>query len=43
MPEGYPRRAADTTRLKQVTGGFVPQTSLDEGLTEMIEWYQRQQ
>lgn len=42
MPEGYPRRAADTTRLKAVTGGFVPQTSLDEGLTEMIEWYQAQ-
>ena len=42
MPEGYPRRAADTTRLKQVTGGFVPQTSLDAGLTEMIEWYKGQ-
>ncbi len=42
MPEGYPRRAADTTRLKEVTGGFVPQTSLDEGLTEMIEWYEAQ-
>lgn len=38
-PEGYPRRAADTTRLKQVTGGFVPATSLDEGLREMIELY----
>jgi len=39
MPEGYPRRAADTTRLKEVTGGFVPSVSLDEGLTEMIEWF----
>ena len=38
-PEGYPRRAADTTRLKQVTGGFVPQTSLEEGLREMISLY----
>ncbi len=38
-PEGYPRRAADTTRLKQATGGFVPATSLDEGLREMIELY----
>lgn len=40
MPEGYPRRAADTSRLKEVTGGFVPSISLEEGLTEMIEWYQ---
>jgi nucleoside-diphosphate-sugar epimerase len=41
MPEGYPRRAADTTRLKDVTDGFVPSISLEEGLTEMIEWYRR--
>jgi GDP-L-fucose synthase len=40
LPEGYRRRAADTTKLRQVTGGFVPQISLDEGLVEMIEWYQ---
>jgi nucleoside-diphosphate-sugar epimerase len=39
MPEGYPKRAADTTKLKKVTGGFVPKISLDEGLQEMIEWY----
>lgn len=43
MPEGYPRRAADTTRLREITGGFVPQTSLDEGLMEMIEWYRSTQ
>lgn len=41
MPEGYPRRAADVTRLKEVTDGFVPSISLEEGLTEMIEWYRR--
>jgi len=39
MPEGYPERAADTTKLKEVTGGFVPAISLEEGLKEMIEWY----
>lgn len=41
MPEGYPRRAADTTKLKKVTGGFTPQISLEEGLAEMIDWYRR--
>jgi GDP-L-fucose synthase len=40
MPEGYPARAADTTKLQQVTGGFVPEISLDQGLREMIDWYQ---
>lgn len=40
MPEGYLRRAADTTKLKEVTGGFVPQISLDEGLKEMIQGYE---
>jgi nucleoside-diphosphate-sugar epimerase len=42
-PEGYPRRAADTTKLRKVTNGFVPQISLEQGLTEMIEWYRAQQ
>jgi len=41
MPEGYPTRAADTTKLKRVTGGFVPSISLEEGLTEMIAWYRK--
>jgi nucleoside-diphosphate-sugar epimerase len=41
-PEGYPQRAADTTRLKAVTGGFVPRISLEQGLGEMIEWYRSQ-
>jgi len=41
MPEGYPNRAADTKKLKKVTGGFVPKISLEEGLTEMIEWYRK--
>jgi len=38
MPEGYARRAADTTKLKRITN-FVPTISLDAGLAEMIEWY----
>ena len=42
-PEGYARRAADTTKLKRVTGGFVPRVTLEEGLAEMIEWYRAQQ
>lgn len=39
LPEGYPRRSADTTKLRKVTGGFVPRVSLDEGLQEMIGWF----
>jgi len=39
LPEGYRRRAADTTKLRQVTGGFVPRITLEQGLAEMIEWY----
>jgi len=42
-PEGYARRAADTTKLRKVTGGFVPRVPLDQGLGEMIEWYRAQQ
>ena len=42
-PEGYPQRAADTTKLRAVTGGFVPTIPLDQGLQEMIEWYQSSQ
>jgi nucleoside-diphosphate-sugar epimerase len=42
MPEGYARRAADTTKLKQITG-FVPSISLEAGLMEMIEWYRSSQ
>jgi len=39
MPEGYPRRAADITRLRAATGGWEPAISLEEGLAETIEWY----
>ena len=33
-PDGYPRRAADVTLLKKITG-FVPAISLEEGIREM--------
>lgn len=38
-PDGYPRRAADVTKLRTVTGGFVPSIPLDEGIAQTIEWY----
>ncbi len=36
-PEGCRRKAADTTKLRAVTGGFAPTTGLREGLAEMVE------
>jgi len=39
MPEGYPERAADTAKLKEATGGFVPAISLEDGIKEMVAWY----
>lgn len=38
-PEGYPARAADTTKLRALTG-FIPSISLEEGIREMLEWLQ---
>lgn len=38
-PDGYARRAADTTRLRTVTG-WSPGTPLDAGLLEMVEEYE---
>ncbi|MBW3589244.1 MAG: NAD-dependent epimerase/dehydratase family protein [Actinobacteria bacterium] len=37
-PDGYPRRSADVTRLKEVTG-WVPSTPLKDGVEEMIAEY----
>jgi nucleoside-diphosphate-sugar epimerase len=39
-PDGYARRAADTTLLKKTTG-FVPAISLEDGIREMYEWFIR--
>ncbi|MBI4353028.1 MAG: NAD-dependent epimerase/dehydratase family protein [Candidatus Omnitrophica bacterium] len=39
-PDGYPRRSADTSRLRSLTG-FVPSVSLEEGVREMLKWFQK--
>jgi nucleoside-diphosphate-sugar epimerase len=38
-PEGRFRKCANSTRLREVTDGYVPRVSLQEGIAEMIEWY----
>ncbi len=38
QPEGYPRRAADFSLLKRLTG-FECTTGLEKGLQETIDWY----
>ena len=38
-PEGATRKSADVTKLREVTHGFTPQITLDEGLEEMIEYF----
>lgn len=40
-PEGYERRAADTSRLRQITGGWVPDRELSFTLMDMIDDYER--
>ena len=37
-PDGYPRRAADVTLLKKITG-FVPSITPEEGIREMADWF----
>ena len=39
-PEGQPRRSASIEKAK-ATIGFVPQTSLEEGLKETVAWYRQ--
>jgi nucleoside-diphosphate-sugar epimerase len=41
-PEGAKRKSADVTKLRKITGGFVPQITLDEGLKEMIEYIEKE-
>jgi len=38
-PEGCARKSADMTKLRQVTGGYEPQTDIRDGLAEMIDAY----
>lgn len=40
-PDGQARKAADSTRLRAVTGGYVPRVTLRAGIEEMVEWYAR--
>jgi nucleoside-diphosphate-sugar epimerase len=40
-PDGAPRKAADASRLRALTGGYTPRVSLREGIAEMVAWYER--
>jgi nucleoside-diphosphate-sugar epimerase len=40
-PEGRFRKCADASRLRELTGGYVPRVSLRDGIAEMIQWYHR--
>lgn len=41
-PEGAKRKSADVAKLREVTGGFTPQITLDKGLEEMISYFRDQ-
>lgn len=41
-PDGQPRKAADSTRLRALTNGYEPRITLRQGIEEMVEWYERQ-
>lgn len=40
-PNGQPRRSVDVKKARQLLG-FKPQYTLEQGLLETIEWYQKQ-
>lgn len=40
-PEGRFRKCADATRLREVSQGYEPTVSLQEGIEEMLDWYRR--
>jgi nucleoside-diphosphate-sugar epimerase len=40
-PDGQARKSADATRLRSLTGGYVPRVTLREGIEEMVAWYRR--
>jgi len=40
-PEGARRKSADVSKLCEVTHGFSPQITLEEGLSEMIEYFRQ--
>jgi GDP-L-fucose synthase len=41
-PNGQPRRCLDTRRAREWLG-FEPGLTLEEGLAEVVAWYERQQ
>lgn len=40
-PEGRFRKCVDATRLRQVSDNYAPRVSLQEGIAEMIAWYDK--
>jgi nucleoside-diphosphate-sugar epimerase len=40
-PEGQLRRSADATVLRDVTGGYEPSVTIQDGITEVVECYRR--
>jgi GDP-L-fucose synthase len=40
-PEGRFRKCADATRLRQLTSALRPRVTLEQGIREMVEWYNR--
>lgn len=40
-PDGRARKSADSTRLRSLTGGYLPKVSLRAGIEEMVEWRQQ--
>lgn len=38
-PEGRFRKSADSTLLREITGDYKPEISLEDGIREMIDWY----
>jgi nucleoside-diphosphate-sugar epimerase len=40
-PDGAPRKSADSSRLRAVTGNYEPRVSLRQGVEEMVAWYSR--
>jgi nucleoside-diphosphate-sugar epimerase len=40
-PDGQARKSADASRLREITGGYVPRVALRQGIEEMVDWYER--
>lgn len=40
-PDGAPRKAADSSRLRELTRNYEPRVSLRQGIEEMVGWYER--